>query len=133
MKKGVSLMEIPINGFLYHAKNGDPLHSHQLYITSWNGRPLTTHVHGFNGVTSFNAGHRHSYAGTTEPAPSGVQHTHQYFTFTSIDDRHQHQIRGVTGPAIPVSGGGHYHEFSGVTTVDGMNPHSHKYSGRTRL
>jgi len=89
--------------------------------------------HGFRGVTSFEAGHNHMYAGTTVPAPSEVQHTHQYFTFTSVDDQHQHEIRGVTGPAISLPNGGHYHEFSGVTTVNGMNPHRHNYSGNTSL
>lgn len=126
-------MEIPVSGFMYHSDDSDPQHSHQLYITSWDGRPVPAHVHEYRGVTSFNAGHDHRYAGITEPAPSGVQHTHRYFTFTSVDDQHQHEIRGVTGPAIPLPNGGHYHEFSGVTTVNGMNPHRHNYSGRTSL
>ncbi|PLS18227.1 hypothetical protein CVD28_08035 [Bacillus sp. M6-12] len=126
-------MEIPVSGFMYHSNDSDPMHSHHLYITSWDGRPVSTHVHEFKGVTSFNSGHSHRYAGRTEPAPTGVQHTHRYFTFTSINDGHRHQIRGVTGPAIPYQGGGHYHEFSGVTTVDGTAPHRHGYSGTTSL
>jgi len=129
MKKGVILLEIPVSGFMYHSDNSDPMHSHQLLITQWDGMPVLAHVHGFRGVTSFDVGHNHRYAGTTEPAPSGVPHTHRYFTFTSVDDQHRHEIRGVTGPAIPLPNGGHYHEFSGVTTVDGMNPHRHNYSG----
>lgn len=124
-------MEIPVSGFMYHADDSDSQHSHQLFLTSWDGRPV--HVHEFRGVTSFDAGHNHRYVGTTEPAPSGVQHTHRYFTFTSVDNRHQHEIRGVTGLAIPLPNGGHYHEFSGVTTVNGMNPHRHNYSGKTSL
>jgi YmaF family len=54
---------------------------------------------------------------------------------TSVDDRHRHQIQGqgVTGPAIPLPNGGHYHEFNGVTTVEGVRPHRHFYSGRTSL
>lgn len=122
-------MVIPVSGFLYESESSDPMHSHQLYITTWDGMPV--HTHEFKGITSFDVGHSHRYAGTTEPAPSGVQHTHRYFTFTSIDERHRHQIRGITGPAIPLPNGGHYHEFSGVTTVDGATPHRHRYSGRT--
>jgi hypothetical protein len=94
-------MDIPVSGFMYDSDDSDPMHSHRLYITSWDGRPV--HTHEFKGVTSFDVGHNHRYAGTTEPAPSGVQHTHRYFTFTSIDDRHRHQIRGITGPAISLS------------------------------
>jgi hypothetical protein len=122
-------MDIPVSGFMYHSDDSDPIHSHQLYITSWDGRPI--HNHQFKGVTSFDDGHSHRYASTTEPAPSGVPHTHRYFTSTSVDDRHRHQIRGITGLAIPLPNGGHYHEFSGVTTVEGTRPHRHRYSGRT--
>jgi hypothetical protein len=122
--------EIPISGFLFESEDG-PLHSHSLYITTWDGQPV--HVHQFKGVTSYEVGHNHRYAGTTEPAPSGVQHTHKYFTFTSIDDAHKHVIRGVTGPAIHLPRGGHYHEFSGTTTVDGAIPHRHSYSGKTSI
>ncbi|MDQ0214401.1 hypothetical protein J2S13_000797 [Oikeobacillus pervagus] len=124
-------MEIPISGFMCHSsdRNQNPLHSHHLYITSWDGRPI--HVHEFKGVTSYDDGHDHRYAGTTEPAPSGVQHTHRYFTFTSFNDGHRHQVKGVTGPAIPLPGGNHYHEFRGVTTIQGRTPHRHRYNGRT--
>ncbi|ARK32560.1 YmaF family protein [Halalkalibacter krulwichiae] len=125
------MTSIPVTGYLYHSDEDNSEHSHTLYITSWNGRPV--HTHEFRGVTSFDVGHDHRYAGTTEPAPSGVQHTHRYGTFTSFDERHRHEIRGVTGPAIFLPEGGHYHEFSGVTTVDGVTPHRHKYSGRTSL
>src|SRR3954447_7116377 len=122
-------MDIPVSGLMYHSDDSDPIHSHQLYITSWDGRPI--HNHQFKGVTSFDDGHSHRYAGTTEPAPSGVPHTHRYFTSTSVDDRHRHQICGITGLAIPLPNGGHYHEFSGVTTVEGTRPHRHRYRGRT--
>lgn len=126
----IRTMEIPVTGFIFHSGDSeDSPHSHRLYITSWNGRPV--HVHDFGGVTSFDMGHRHQYAGRTEPAPSGVQHTHGYFVATSVDDGHTHVIRGKTGPAIPIAGGGHYHPFEGVTTVNGANPHAHHYAGRT--
>lgn len=124
-------MEIPVSGFMYNSDDSNPMHSHQLYITSWDGRPV--HTHEFKGTTSFDEGHSHRYAGITEPAPSGVQHNHRYFTFTTFDDSHRHQIRGITGPAISLPNGGHYHEFNGVTTVDGTTPHRHMYSGRTSM
>jgi len=67
---------------MHHSDESDPMHSHHLYITSWDGKAV--HVHGFKGVTSFDVGHNHRYAGTTEAAASGVQHIHRYFTFTSL-------------------------------------------------
>ena len=85
----------------------------------------------FRELPSVIDGHEHRYAGTTEPAPTGVPHTHKYMTVTSINDGHRHEIRGVTGPAIPLREGGHYHKFHGVTTVNGTHPHSHKYRGDT--
>lgn len=123
-------MEIPVEGFLYENEMGGA-HTHELYLTSWGGRPV--HVHNFAGVTTIDVGHRHHYAGTTAPAPSGVPHTHAYETITSFDDGHTHLIRGVTGPAIPVQGGGHIHYFQGVTTVNGQIPHAHRYSGQTGI
>ncbi|MGG1292848.1 YmaF family protein [Bacillus smithii] len=142
-------MEIPVTGYIVHSSDSDSDHSHVLYLTIWDGRPLDSdsdhshvlyltiwdgrplHKHHFSGVTSFNVGHEHRYAGTTEPAPSGVPHTHKYFAITSLNDGHKHEIRGVTGPAIPLPEGGHYHNFHGVTTINGSHPHSHKYSGKT--
>jgi hypothetical protein len=127
----MKMKNIPISGFFYESAEDHTgsEHSHVLYLTHWDGRPV--HVHEFGGVTSFDAGHRHGYEGTTEPAPSGVPHTHRYHTITSFDDGHRHEIRGVTGPAISVAGGGHIHRFEGVTSVDGDPLHEHSYSGRT--
>ncbi|WP_110930260.1 YmaF family protein [Paenibacillus bouchesdurhonensis] len=123
-------MEIPVTGFVVHREDGsDSEHSHKLYITSWNGRPV--HVHPFAGETSFDVGHKHHYAGRTEPAPSGVQHVHNYCAVTSFNAGHAHKIRGTTGQAIPLPGGGHYHYFEGYTTVDGSTPHRHHYCGKT--
>lgn len=50
-------MDIPITGLIFHSPNSnlDSEHSHVLYLTSWDGRPL--HKHHFSGVTSFNVGH----------------------------------------------------------------------------
>ncbi|WP_102345156.1 YmaF family protein [Bacillus sp. Marseille-P3661] len=124
-------MGIPVSGYMYHLDDSDPYHSHRLYITSWDGKPI--HTHNFSGVTSYDVGHNHKYVGRTEPAASGVQHTHRYFTFTSIDDGHEHIIQGVTGPAIFLPNGGHIHEFNGMTTVDGQTPHYHRYSGKTNF
>lgn len=122
-------MEIPITGFVVHSNDANGKHSHKLFITSWDGRPV--HSHEFQGVTSFDVGHQHAYAGITAPAPSGVQHTHPYRAVTSFNDGHSHLITGVTGPAIPLPGGGHIHHFEGITTVDGAIPHSHRYAGNT--
>ncbi|MBS4176121.1 YmaF family protein [Lederbergia citrea] len=124
-------MEIPITGLIVHSPDSslDSEHSHVLYLTSWDGRPL--HRHHFSGVTSFNAGHEHRYAGRTEPAPTGVPHKHEYFTVTSFNDGHKHEIRGVTGAAIPLPNGGHYYNFRGVTSVNGSHPHRHEYGGET--
>ncbi|CAM4007375.1 YmaF family protein [Paenibacillus alkaliterrae] len=122
-------MEIPVTGYVVHNKDSDSEHSHILYLTSWNGRPI--HVHEFSGVTSFDVGHDHRYAGKTEPAPSGVKHVHHYCTFTSVDNDHKHIIKGTTGPAIPLPRGGHYHYFEGCTSVSGLTPHAHQYCGKT--
>jgi hypothetical protein len=125
------MKKIPVSGFIYESEDVDSgsEHSHALYLTHWDGRPV--HVHNFGGVTSFDVGYRHRYEGTTEPAPSGVPHTHRYRTITTFDDRHRHEIRGVTGSAILVPGGGHIHQFEGETSVD--PPHEHSYSGRTSV
>jgi hypothetical protein len=125
------MKNVQVSGFIYESGGNDSEHSHVLYLTHWDGRPL--HVHDFEGVTSFDVGHRHGYEGTTEPAPSGVEHTHRYLTITTFDDGHRHEIRGVTGPAIPVPGGEHIHYFEGETSVDGDTPHTHFYSGRTSV
>jgi len=121
-------MEIPITGFIV-SNDKESEHSHRLYITSWDGRPV--HVHSFSGVTSFDQGHNHHYAGMTEPAPSGRQHVHHYYAKTSFDDEHIHYIRGTTGPSIALPNGGHYHYFEGQTTMNGRYPHSHMYRGNT--
>jgi hypothetical protein len=128
-KKPKGLKQIPIQGYLVESNDHESNHSHKLYITSWDGRPV--HVHPFSGTTSFDVGHDHQYIGVTEPAPSGIQHVHGYFANTSFNDGHIHFISGTTGPAIDLPGGGHYHLFEGYTTVNGATPHRHKYSGST--
>ena len=120
--------KVPVNGFVFHPRESGNEHSHGLYITSWDGRAVY-HVHPFSGVTSYDDGHVHRYAAVTEPAQTGVPHVHRYYTETSVNDRHIHVIQGVTGPAIDVAGGGHIHYFRGITTVNGMRPHSHYYEG----
>ncbi|WEK52942.1 MAG: YmaF family protein [Candidatus Cohnella colombiensis] len=122
-------MDIPITGIIVHSEDDDSNHSHKLYITSWDGRPV--HVHPFSGVTSYDVGHQHHYAGMTKPAPSGVQHVHNYYAVTSFNDGHTHIISGTTGPLIPLPNGGHYHHFEGHTTVNGSIPHTHMYQGST--
>lgn len=122
-------MKIPVTGFVIESGDDDSQHSHRLYITSWNGRPV--HVHAFSGVTSFDVGHSHRYSNWTAPAPSGVPHVHNYYAVTSFDLGHTHVIQGTTGPAIGMPGGGHYHLFEGHTTTNGSPPHTHAYSGKT--
>lgn len=122
-------MDIPVTGFVLHSDDSDGQHSHKLYITSWDGRPV--HVHAFGGVTSFDVGHSHQYSGLTARAPSGVPHVHEYQAETTFNDGHTHLIRGTTGGAIPIPGGGHIHYFEGHTTVNGRTPHSHRYQGQT--
>ncbi|MBG9774955.1 YmaF family protein [Brevibacillus laterosporus] len=123
------MRKIPVTGFLVQSNEFSSEHSHELYITSWNGMPV--HTHPFSGTTSFNDGHDHQYIGVTEPAPTGVPHVHRYYTVTSFDDGHTHVIGGTTGPAIGLPRGGHVHYFEGYTTVNGRRPHSHHYKGTT--
>lgn len=123
------MKKIPVKGYLMDHHDDDSTHAHKLFITSWDGRPV--HTHPFKGVTSFDVGHHHHYAGVTEPAPSGVPHVHGYFAVTSFNDGHKHVIRGRTGPAIPLPKGGHVHRFEGYTTLDGRIPHVHAYEGTT--
>jgi hypothetical protein len=130
-EQGVNTEEQQVYGIVYEPSEDDATHSHEIFLITWDGRVL--HSHGFRGVTSYDVGHRHGYAGVTDPAPSGVPHTHSYSTVTTFNDGHVHYIRGRTGPAIPVPGGGHYHFFSGHTTVNGATPHTHAYTGRTGL
>jgi hypothetical protein len=122
-------MEIPIKGFMVNSTDENSKHSHKLFITSWDGRPV--HEHPFEGITSFDVGHDHHYTGVTEPAASGEQHVHGYHSVTSFNDGHTHAIRGTTGPAIPLANGGHIHAFEGYTTISGRTPHTHAYRGTT--
>lgn len=126
----------PITGFIYDREDSLGQHSHSLYITTLDGRSYDSafiHIHPFQGVTSFDAGHRHGYAGRTNPAPSGVPHTHDYYAVTTLDDGHTHYIKGRTGLDIQLPSGGHIHHFEGMTTIDGEPPHTHKYGGKTGL
>jgi len=118
-----------VYGIVYEVDDSDSSpHGHEIFLVTWDGRML--HTHGYSGVTSLDVGHRHYYIGITQPAPTGVPHSHVYSTVTSFNNGHEHNINGRTGPAIPVPGGGHYHFFEGVTTVNGRTPHRHTYSGR---
>lgn len=122
-------MRIQITGLLIESNGPGPQHSHNFYILTWDSR--TVHTHAFSGYTSIDDGHSHYYSGKTEPAPTGVPHVHQYYTVTTVNDGHDHTIRGTTGPAISMTNGGHYHYFEGYTTINGTQPHSHKYRAQT--
>ncbi len=43
------MKEIPVTGFMVHSPDSNNDHSHILYLTTWDGRPL--HKHNFSGVT----------------------------------------------------------------------------------
>lgn len=123
-------MDIPISGYFFELDEAEgSRHTHNLYITTWNGS--AAHVHQISGVTSSVLAHQHHYFGTLEAAPTDIQHIHRYFMYTTVSDGHVHEIRGVTGPAIYLPGGGHYHEFQGETLVAGLTPHTHLYKGIT--
>lgn len=55
-------------GYMYHP-GYDQMHPKE---------HIREHIHEFVGETEITEDHRHKYAGTTEPAPNGVQHTHKY-------------------------------------------------------
>ncbi|WP_312889225.1 hypothetical protein [Desertibacillus haloalkaliphilus] len=61
------MSHIPITGLIFSDGEGS-LHSHHLYITIWDGKSL--HTHELKAVTSFDVGHDHRYAATTEPSRS---------------------------------------------------------------
>lgn len=125
-------MKIPITGFIMNSDDDDDsLHSHMLYITSWNGNPRQVHIHALSGMTTINDGHAHQYVGWTAAAPTGMPHVHSYNTVTYVNQGHTHLIQGTTGPAVALPNGGHFHLFQGFTTINGSAPHSHGYSGRT--
>lgn len=91
--------KVQVKGYVYSKDNGNE-HSHGLYITSWDGRPVS-HVHPFSGVTSYDEGHSHQYAGVTGPAIQvpGGRHVHYFEGFTTLNgiSPHTHHYRGNTG------------------------------------
>jgi hypothetical protein len=105
-------------------------HNHYLYTID-NNRNI--HYHFLSGITSYNDGHSHKYEGQSDVSPNTVGHIHYYSFYTSYENRHTHLIYGDTGPAVYLPNGEHYHLFEGQTTIDGLNPHSHRYYGRTSL
>jgi hypothetical protein len=64
--------KVPVKGFVLHSKDSGNKHTHELLITSWEGRPVY-HVHHFSGVTTYDDGYVHEYMSVTEPAPTGVK------------------------------------------------------------
>lgn len=111
----------------------DGFHKHHYELEFYDAGNHPPHVHHYEGITSYDAGHRHRLAGITDPAPSGVEHVHYYKGTTTFNDGHVHHFAGATGPAIPLSDGRHYHLIEGQTTVDAGPegpPHSHAYQGK---
>jgi hypothetical protein len=93
-------MKIPVKGYLVHTTDKDSKHSHKLFITSWDGRPV--HVHPFEGVTSFDVGHFMII-----------------MPLLPLMTNHDHVIRGTTGPAIPIPNEGHIHQFEVIPQLTG--------------
>jgi YmaF family len=114
----------------------DGSHDHQFQLVFFEDGPgirkSYPHRHGYQGITSFDVGHRHRLGGVTAPAPDVPDHVHEYRGTTTFDDGHVHHFSGVTGPPIPLPDGGHYHIIEGETTVNGEIPHTHSYTGEAR-
>lgn len=90
------------------------------------------HTHHYKMTTSEKEEHEHSMVGFSFPA-NGCdrdEHIHRLEGVTLIND-HQHRYSLKTGPPIPLSGGGHYHEFDGETFSH--TKHEHSFYGRTSL
>ncbi len=63
------------------------------------GSDWASHVHYYEGMTSFDDGHVHYYSGWTSPPvmlPDG-RHYHEFSGQTTLNDRHIHDYRGRTG------------------------------------
>lgn len=88
------------------------------------------HAHNYYGGTSYDDGHMHLYQGTTTPAPGGPSHTHHISVRTTTEQMHNHLMDVETGLPIPVQLG-HVHYFTGITSVNGIRPHSHHFGNVT--
>lgn len=94
--------------------------------------PIKTHVHTYNTRTSYDVWHTHGVAGTTSPTINpGPQHVHSMEGTTTFDAGHTHRYRTTTGPAIRTRPGYHVHQYSGIVSVAGRQPHTHRYQGVT--
>lgn len=95
--------------------------------------PYRLHAHKFSGHTTYDYEHLHRYSGTTSPSDSGgLNHTHTIWVDTTTDQGHHHVVDVETGAGILVAGG-HVHHFSGLTSVNGIPPHSHQFENVTGL
>ena len=92
--------------------------------------PMELHNHSYRGVTSFNDGHRHRYAGKTTSDPDVPGHIHYMAGYTTFDDGHTHYYAIETGPEVNTREG-HYHLYRGVTRV--ADRHVHFFQGRTSI
>ncbi|HHW32263.1 MAG TPA: hypothetical protein GXX20_11440 [Clostridiaceae bacterium] len=81
------------------------------------------HDHNYSGVTSFNDGHVHRYAGTTTFAPDRKGHIHYVEGVTSYEDGHVHTYGVSTSVDFPVPGGGHIHFIRVNTQVTDQHVH----------
>ncbi|WP_308423181.1 YmaF family protein [Marinithermofilum abyssi] len=72
----------------------DGSHDHQFQLVFFEDGPGIRkpypHHHEYQGITSFDVGHRHRLGGVTTPAPYVPDHVHEYRGTTTFDDGHVH-------------------------------------------
>lgn len=87
------------------------------------------HVHQYEGATTCNLGHTHTFAGVSGPAiqrPDG-RHVHIVQGRTSFENNHYHEYSVYSGPDVDLPGGFHVHPVTFQTTV--VLNHSHMFTG----
>lgn len=100
-----------------------------MYYKYFGGVPLAHHSHSFSGITTFNKGHIHHFAGITAKAVSGVPHVHYMKGITTFNMNHEHAYVTRTGSAILLPDGRHYHYFE--ARVEYVEGHVHYIRGFT--
>jgi len=92
------------------------------------------HVHDYNGRTSVDRGHFHTFAGSTGLDTSAAGgHIHDYASETRPAENHTHRLLGITGLEMPLMFG-HTHKLEGTTSVEENHSHTYDlYSNHQRL
>lgn len=81
------------------------------------------HTHNFNGVTTLNNGHMHSYSGVTGAAPDVPGHVHLMMGVTTVNDGHSHNYNLQTSQSMPAMEG-HTHDYQAPTSFADWHDHS---------